>query len=81
MPRVYKNKKKPSVSVHLIKENDERTNIVNRLSRQIKTRLTEFSEPELKEMDSKLTKLLDLLADSESNYQLLNEILKTLWVK
>ena len=29
-------------------------------------------------MDSKLTKLLDLLADSESNYQLLNEQLEYL---
>ena len=76
-----KNKKKSTVSVYLIKESNERINTVNRLTEQIKARLTSFSDSELKEMDSKLTQLLELLTDSESNSQLLNEILKTLWVK
>ena len=70
-----------NISIKILRENKERTVIIEKLTEQIKERLNGFSDTELTEMDSKLTQLLEMLADSESNFQLLNEILKTLWVK
>ena len=70
------------VSISILKEyKNKRVEVIERITEEIKARLEIFSDLELKEMNEKLTQLLELLANSESNVRLLNEILKTLWVK